>query len=89
MHGPPRRDPRGDPGPRDGRRRPNDDAGTGHRLANAWLDRAYSWWLDDNPIAIAAGATQGEAINRRENESVNWLGSPVSSTSWLAWKYRT
>ena len=66
-----------------------DDAGTGHRLANAWLDRAYSWWLDDNPIAIAAGATQGEAINRRENESVNWLGSPVSSTSWLAWKYRT
>jgi hypothetical protein len=66
-----------------------DDAGTGHRLANAWLDRAYSWWLDDNPIAIAAGASQAEAINRRENESVNWLNSPVSSTNWLAWKYRT
>jgi hypothetical protein len=66
-----------------------DDAGTGHRLANAWLDRAYSWWLDDNPIAIAAGASQAEAVNRRENESVNWLNSPVSSTNWLAWKYRT
>jgi hypothetical protein len=66
-----------------------DDAGTGHALSNAWLDRAYSWWLDDNPIAIAAGATQSEAIARREWESVNWLGWPVTSTNWLAWKYRT
>ena len=66
-----------------------DDAGTGARLSNAWLDRAYSWVLDDNPIAIAAGATQAEAINRRELECVNWLGWPVSATNWLAWKYRT
>lgn len=66
-----------------------DDAGGGSRLANAWLDRAYSFWLDDNPIAIAAGATQAEAVNRRENETVNWLNIPVASTNWLAWKYRT
>jgi hypothetical protein len=65
------------------------DAGGGARLANAWLDRAYSWWLDDNPIAIAAGATQAEAINRRENESINWVNSSVTATNWLAWKYRT
>jgi hypothetical protein len=58
-------------------------------LGRDFGDDAYSWWLDDNPIAIAAGATQGEAINRRENESVNWFGSPVSATNWLAWKYRT
>jgi hypothetical protein len=66
-----------------------DDAGGGARLSNAWLDRAYSWWLDDNPIAISAGATQSEAINRRENETINWFGIPVSHTNWLAWKYRT
>jgi hypothetical protein len=66
-----------------------DDAGSGHALANCWLDHAYSWWLDDNPIAIAAGATQSEAINRREYESVNWFSWPVSATNWLAWKYRT
>ncbi len=66
-----------------------DDAGSGARLANAWLDRAYSFWLDDNPIAIAAGATQADAINRRENESVNWRDSSVTATNWLAWKYRT
>ena len=65
------------------------DAGSGSRLSNAWLDRAYSWWLDDNPIAISAGATQSEAINRRENETVGWLNIPVSHTNWLAWKYRT
>ena len=53
-----------------------DDAGGGGRLANCWLDRAYSWWLDDNPIAISAGASQSEAINRRENETVGWLNSP-------------
>jgi hypothetical protein len=66
-----------------------DDAGRGNRLANAWLDRAYSFWLDDNAIAIAAGATESEAINRRENESVNWRDYAVTSTNWLAWKWRS
>lgn len=65
-----------------------DDAGSGARLANAWLNRAYSWWLDDNAIAIAAGATREEAINRRENETINWRDYNVTATNWLAWKYR-
>jgi hypothetical protein len=65
-----------------------DDAGGAWRLANAWLDRAYSWWLDDNPIAIAAGESQSDAINRRENETINWRDSTVHSTNWLAWKWR-
>ena len=66
-----------------------DDAGSVKILSNSWLDRAYSWWLDDNPIAIAAGASQGEAITRREIECINFFGWPVTSTNWLAWKYRT
>lgn len=64
------------------------DAATGARLANAWLDRGYSFWLDDNPIAIAAGTSQADAVNRRENESVNWRDASIASTNWLAWKYR-
>ena len=64
-------------------------AGNGDRLANAWLDAAYSSSPDDNPIAIAYGASEAEAINRRENESVNWRDYNVSSPNWMAWKYRT
>lgn len=65
------------------------DAGNGHRLANAWLDVAYSSSPDDNPIAIAYGATEAEAINRRENESVNWRDYDVTSPNWMAWKWRS
>ncbi len=65
-----------------------EDAATGSRLASSWVNHAYSWWLDDDSIAIAAGATEAEAINRRENETVNWRDYNVSSTNWLAWKYR-
>lgn len=65
------------------------DAGNGKKLANAWLDRAYSSSPDDNPIAIAYGASEAEAINRRENESVNWRDWNVTSPSWMAWKWRS
>ena len=64
------------------------DAGNSARLSNAWLDRAYSWWTGDKPIAIAAGSSQSDAINRRENETINWRDIPVSNTFWLAWKWR-
>jgi hypothetical protein len=65
------------------------DAGGRARLANAWLDRAYSWWTGDHPIAIAAGESQADAINRRENETIDWRDSPVRFTAWLAWKWRS
>jgi hypothetical protein len=65
-----------------------DDAGTGSRLANAWLDRAYSYWYDDYPIAIAAGVNKADADNRRENETINWRDSGVASTGYLSWKFR-
>jgi hypothetical protein len=53
------------------------------------VDNAYSFWTGDNSIAIAAGSTQDEAVNRRENETLNWRDYPVTSTSWLAWKWRS
>lgn len=65
------------------------DAARGRKLANAWLDAAYSWWANDDAIAIAFGDSQSEAINRRENETVNWVNYNYSgSPSWMAWKYR-
>jgi hypothetical protein len=63
-------------------------AGAGQPLSNAWLDAYYSSSISNSPIAISAGATQQEAINRRENETVGWRDAAVTSTSWLAWKWR-
>lgn len=64
----------------------------GRALANAWLDTAF-WWENPNdplthPIAIAAGASRDEAINRREYETLDWAIFDVASTNWLAWKWR-
>jgi len=63
-------------------------AARGDRLSDAWLDAAYSWVCDCDVIAMAYGATEQEAKNRRDNESVNWRDSPVTSPNWIAWKYR-
>jgi hypothetical protein len=66
----------------------------GKALANAWVDTSYGW---DNPgdqqhtsrpIAIAAGVSRDDAINRRENETLDWVSFDVASTNWLAWKWR-
>lgn len=66
-----------------------DDVSTRATIVGAWLDRAYSFWLNDDAIAIAAGATQDEAINRREHETLDFRDTVVSATNWLAWKTRT
>jgi len=69
------------------------EAGTGSPLCNSWIDHAYTYddydpQVSNHPIAIAAGATQDEAIYRREHETINDLSYDVTSTSWLAWKWR-
>ncbi len=66
-----------------------DDICDGDTIAGAWVSRAYSYWTGDDSIAIAAGVTQDDAINRREHENLDWRDSNVDSTNWLAWKYRT
>jgi len=63
-------------------------AGRGDRLSDAWLDAAYSWVCDCDVIAMAYGATEQEAKNRRDNESINWRDYNVTSPNWIAWKYR-
>jgi hypothetical protein len=65
-----------------------DDICDGDVIASSWIDRAYSWWVDDDSIAIAAGESQDDAVNRREHETLNWRDIDVRSTNWLAWKWR-
>jgi hypothetical protein len=38
-----------------------DDICDGDAIAGASVDRAYSFWLDDDSIAIAAGESQADA----------------------------
>jgi hypothetical protein len=65
-----------------------EDAARGRKLGNAWLDAAYSFWANDDAIVIAFGATRDEAINRRDNETVNWRDYNISSVNWRAAKWR-
>ena len=64
------------------------EAGSGQVLASSWVDQAYSFWANNESIAIAAGATQQQAIWLRDNETIWNQGYPVASTNWLAWKWR-
>jgi hypothetical protein len=66
-----------------------DDICDGDAIAESWVSRAYSFWTGDDSIAIAAGETRDDAINRRDNETLNWRDLNVASTNWLAWKFRT
>jgi hypothetical protein len=66
-----------------------DDICDGGTIAGSWVADAYSFWTGDKSIAIAAGVSQEDAENRRDNETLNWRDWNVASTNWLAWKYRT
>lgn len=61
----------------------------GDTIAGSWVSRAYSFWTGDHSIAIAAGVSQADAVNRRDNETLDWCNWDVPQTNWLAWKYRT
>jgi len=63
------------------------DAGSGAVLSNAWLADAVASGSNQTAIAIAAGTTQADAINRRDNECINWRDIDIASTNWLAWKW--
>lgn len=63
------------------------DAAAGDTLSNAWLDDAIASGGNQTAIAIAAGATQSEAILRRDQECIPWLNWNVTATNWIAWKW--
>lgn len=65
-------------------------AGNNAKLSNAWLDSSYSFWADDDPVALAAGRSRDDAIHRRDNERVNSNLSdiPHNEIRHYAWKWR-
>jgi Family of unknown function (DUF6345) len=66
-------------------------AGNNDKLADAWLDECYSFWADDNPVAMTSGRTRDDAIYRRDNERIysNFSDIPHNEISWYAWKWRS
>ena len=66
-------------------------AGNNEKLTNAWLDESYSFWADDNPVAMAAGRSQADAINRRDNERLNsnFDDIPNNEIAYYAWRWRS
>lgn len=65
-------------------------AGNNGRLTDAWLDECYSFWADDNPVALAAGRSQSDARNRRDNERLGggFDDIPHNQIGWYAWRWR-
>jgi len=66
-------------------------AGNNEILSTAWLDECYSYWADDNPVAMAAGVNQADAINRLNNERVfSGFGDiPNNQIAWFQWRWRS
>ena len=66
-------------------------AGNNEILSNAWLDECYSFWCDDNPVAMAAGRTPADASNRLNNERIfSGFGDiPNNQITWFSWKWRS
>lgn len=66
-------------------------AGNRERLSDAWLDECYSFWCDDNPVAMAAGRSTADAINRRDNERLGagFGDIPNNEIGAYAWRWRS
>ena len=63
------------------------DAADGANLSDSWLADAVASGGSQTAIAIAAGASQSEAITRRDIECIPWRDFDVTATNWLAWKW--
>ena len=58
-------------------------------VGDAWMDvGTIDIQSGCSAVAIAVGATQAEAIDRRENERVT-DNRPDPAVNWAAWKWRT
>lgn len=53
-------------------------AGRGEALADSWLDEAYSYWVDDVPVATAFGQSAKEVDQRMKAETLAAVGQLVS-----------
>lgn len=66
-------------------------AGNNEILSTAWLDECFSASADDNPVVMAAGRNQADAINRLDNERLNsgFDDIPNNQITWYQWVWRS
>jgi Family of unknown function (DUF6345) len=66
-------------------------AGAGDKLADAWIDEAYSHWQGDSPVALACGRTEADASNRLNFDRVTapFAKIPYDQIGAFAWKWRS
>ena len=66
-------------------------AGSGDKLAGAWLDEAYSWWTKDNPAALACGHNFADATHRLRFDRVTapFVKIPHDKIGGWAWMWRS
>ena len=66
-------------------------AGNNEVLSIAWLDECFSSALDDNPVVMAAGRNQADAINRLNNETIyaGFDDIPFNEITWFQWVWRS
>lgn len=61
-------------------------AGSGEKLAESWLEEAYSRFVDDLPVVMACGRTEEESQKRFYNETIlsNFpdIPGPIWFTTW-------
>jgi hypothetical protein len=65
-------------------------AGRGDPLADSWLDEAYSYWVDDVPVALACGRSEKDAEKRLKAESLAAVAQPLRAGDiggyWHMWR---
>ena len=66
-------------------------AGAGQKLASAWVDEAYSYWVGDKPAALACGHNEADAANRLRFDSVTapFVRIPHDKIGGYAWIWRS
>jgi hypothetical protein len=66
-------------------------AGTGDKLASAWVDEAYSYWVGDKPVALACGHNEADAANRLRFDRVTapFMKIPHDKIGGYAWIWRS
>lgn len=57
------------------------------RFREAWFWAIEDWWVNDTGSLVANGATEGEAISRRDNYRRTWGGPHSTNFYWYAWAW--
>jgi len=57
------------------------------RFKKAWFWAIEDWWVGDTGAVVANGATESNAIDRRDNYRRTWSGPHTTGHYWYAWAW--